>query len=147
MTAFDVPADSLIKTLAKELRERKSDTVQAPVWMSVAKTGVDRELPPEDPDFWYIRAASLLRKLYFRQPVGVLRLRKLYGGRRNRGVRPDRFRPGSGAIIRHLLHQLEKAGLVKTVQGKGRILSPEGHSLLDRLANEIQEQIGGPKKH
>lgn len=138
LTAFTVPADALIKRLAEELRENKSDSLKAPDWMLVAKTGVSKELPPENPDFWYIRAASLLRKLYFRQPVGVFRLKKTYGGRRNRGVKPDRFRPGSGAIIRQLFQQLEKAGLVKTVQGKGRVLTPEGHSLLDNLANEIQ---------
>jgi ribosomal protein S19E (S16A) len=67
--------------------------------------------------------------------VGVERLRTRYGGRKNRGVRPARFRKSSGKIIRTILQQLEKAGLVETLKERqfGRRLTPKGRNFLDSI--------------
>ena len=48
---------------------------------------------------------------------------------------------GSGAIIRKALQQLEAAGLVETVKGKGRVVTNKGRSLLDKLATEIKKEL------
>jgi small subunit ribosomal protein S19e len=97
---------------------------------------VHRQLPPAQPDWWYTRCASVLRRIYIDGPVGVQRLRSLYGGRRNRGVRPDRHERAGGAIIRNSLQQLEKAGYVKSVK-EGRVVTPAGMSFLDKVATEM----------
>ena len=73
-------------------------------------------------------------------PVGVMSLRTFYGGKKDRGVTPEVFRKGSGAIIRNALHQLEDAGLVEKVEG-GRVVSPKGRSFLDKTAGEIIKDI------
>ncbi len=141
VTALDVPADLLIKRVAEKLK-KEYEQVKPPVWAYFAKTGVHKERPPQDPDWWYMRAASILRKLYKSgQPIGIERFRVIYGGRMNRGVAPERFAKASGAVIRKILQQLEAAGLVRKVPGKGRELTPQGRSLLDRAAKEIMQEL------
>lgn len=84
--------------------------------------------------------ASLLRRIYLDGPVGVNRLRTWYGGRKDRGARPERFRRGSGAIVRKGLQQLEKLGFVEKTD-EGRIITPEGRSFLDKLSHKIKKKI------
>jgi len=139
-TPYDVPASLLIERLARYLKNNV-DSVMPPEWAPFVKTGVHKERPPENPDWWYIRCASLLRKIYIKGPIGIERLRSEYGGRKDRGVRPEHTKKGSGAIIRNALKQLEDANLVKTLAGKGRIITPEGRRLLDLLSTEIKREL------
>lgn len=108
-----------------------------PDWALFVKTGVHRETVPRNADWWYIRAASILRVCYKQGPIGVSKLRNKYGGKQNRGVRPDKFARASGKVIRTILQQLQTAELVKehTVgTHKGRIATPAGASLLVKAA-------------
>ena len=73
-------------------------------------------------------------------------LRTFYGGKKDRGVRPEVFRKGSGSIIRTALHQLENAGLVEKVEG-GRVVTPEGRSFLDKMSGEIIKDIPELEKY
>jgi len=139
-TPYDVPASMLIDRVAKYLKNNV-DSIRPPDWAPFVKTGVHKERPPENPDWWYIRCASLLRKIYLKGPIGIQRLRSEYGGRKDMGVRPEHTRKGSGAIIRNALKQLEDANLVKTVDGRGRIVTPEGRRLLDLLSTEIKREL------
>ena len=140
-TARDVRADLLIEALKEELKSIES--IKPPEWAFYRKTGAHKERPPIQDDWWYIRAASILRTLYMngRRPVGVERLRTKYGGRKDRGVRPERFVKGSGHVIRLILQQLEQAGLVEKVEGKGRRITPKGISLLDRVAAKLVREL------
>lgn len=133
-TVYDVPPDLLIRQVGEELKKRREIT--PPQWAAFAKTGVHREMPPEQPDWWYTRTASILRRLYIDGPVGVQRLRSVYGGKRDRGSRPNRFRKGSGAIIRKAMQQLEAAGLVEKNR-LGRSISPAGKKFLDEIAHRL----------
>jgi small subunit ribosomal protein S19e len=137
-TAFDVATEQLIPRIAEELK--KSKEVTPPAWASYAKTGAFRERRPTSPDWWYVRCASILRRLYAKGPTGVARLRTAYGGHKRRGVRPGHFARGSGSVIRKALQQLEKAGLVEHEKGSGRRLSNKGRSFLDRLAHMMRTQ-------
>ncbi|MDH7516751.1 MAG: 30S ribosomal protein S19e [Candidatus Thermoplasmatota archaeon] len=148
-TVYDVPAKDLIDTVAKKLREEK--TIVPPEGCSYWRTGVDKEKPPENRDWWYTRCASVLRKLYITDAIGVERLRAEYGGNRDRRTKPNRVRKASGAIVRRALQQLEQAGYVTKVRGKGRVLTPKGRSFLDKTSYEvlqnIQENYPGLKKY
>ncbi len=139
-TARDVRADLLIDRVAEELK--KLEEIKPPEWASLVKTGSHKQRPPQQEDWWYIRAASVLRTVYLHGPVGVERLRTKYGGRKDRGVRPEHFRKASGHIIRLILQQLEEAGLVEKVPGRGRKITRKGASLLDRKAAEILKEQG-----
>jgi len=140
-TVYDVPADHIIRRVAEELKKRKE--IVPPAWAAFAKTGVHKEMPPEDPDWWFIRAAAVLRRVYVDGPLGVERMRSFYGGKKNRGSRPNAFRKGSGSILRKAFQQLEAAGLI--IHDKtGRKVSPAGMSFLDNLSHEVKSTPPAP---
>lgn len=74
-------------------------------------------------------------------PIGVERLRAQYGGRKDRGVRPEHSGKGAGGNIRKIFQQLEAAGLVENIKGHGRVLTSEGRRLLDTLATELKTEL------
>lgn len=139
-TPYDVPPSILIERLAKYLKDNV-DAIKPPEWVPYVKTGAHAERAPQNPDWWYVRCASLLRKVYIKGPIGIEHLRSEYGGRKDRGTRPEHTRKGGGAIIRKALQQLEKAGLVETIRGKGRVITSEGRRLLDSLSADIKEEL------
>jgi small subunit ribosomal protein S19e len=135
-TPLDLPSDVLIDGLSKFLKENVGE-VAPPTWALTAKTGSHRERPPADADWWYNRCASLLRKLYLHGPVGVARLRVEYGGRLRRGTHIEHSRASGGSAIREPLQQLQKAGFIAVEAKKGRKLTPEGVSLLNRVTADL----------
>ncbi|MHA1681712.1 MAG: 30S ribosomal protein S19e [Promethearchaeota archaeon] len=133
---YTVSPDLLIGKVAEKLKSYSE--INPPLEVKFWKTSCAREFPPEEPEeFWYVRSASLLRKLAIKNNIGIRKLRKVYGSRQRRGHRPKHSRPAAGKIIRRCLQQLEKAGLVKINDGAGRSLTPAGKSLLDKTAHEI----------
>ncbi|MEM4782610.1 MAG: 30S ribosomal protein S19e [Halalkalicoccus sp.] len=140
-TFYDVPAEALIE----ELSDRLADRIEPPEWAAYAKSGAGRELPPEQEDFWTVRAASLLRKVAVDGPVGVERLATHYGdakrGSNRYTVAPPKQTDGSDNVIRTILQQLEDEGLVSQQGDAGRVLTPEGRSLLDETAGEVLSSI------
>lgn len=141
-SAFTVPAELLIKKLAEELKSQ-GDKFSPPEWSTFVKLGVSRENRPMfgHEDWWFVRTASILRKIYIKGPIGVQHLRKEYGGRKNRGKKPMKTFRGSGSIIRKSLQQLEKTGYLAQQGKKGRIITAEGRSFVDKVALEIQKNI------
>lgn len=111
------------------------DEFQQPEWLGFVKSGAGKMRSIDDPDFWYKRAASILRQMHIRGIVGVGRLRTRYGHRKNRGMKPARHYKGSGKIVRLLLQQAEAAGLVEKVKGKhaGRQLTFKGKQLMESI--------------
>ncbi len=136
VTAREVNPQKLVERTKEELK--KFEKIKPPAWSFFVKSGSHKERPPEQPDFWYIRAASILRRIYLDGPVGVERLRTYYGGRKRRGTEPAKFRKASGNIIRKILQQLEKAGLVEKTK-KGRKITSKGQAFLDRIAYEVSK--------
>jgi small subunit ribosomal protein S19e len=145
VTLYDVPADALIEDVA----ERLEDRIEQPEWMDFVKTGQTRELPPQQEDFWYVRAASLLRKVAMDGPVGVDRLSTEYGGRKKGSTRyrvaGKHSESGSKKVIRTILQQLEDEGLVATAGGEGRKVTDEGQSFLDNAAADVLESLDRPE--
>ncbi len=136
MSIFVVEPLKLINTIAEKLREFPD--IKPPKGSEFWKTAFFKELAPVDSEnFWYIRSASLLRKVKKLGPIGVNRLRKRYGGRNRHGSGLNHSAKGSGKIIRVALQQLEKAKLIQKTRKGGRVVSPEGISLLERTAYSI----------
>jgi small subunit ribosomal protein S19e len=144
-TLYDVPAEDLIEAVAAELEGR----IEEPDWVEFTKSSVDRELPPQQDDFWHVRAASLLRKVAMRGPVGIERLATEYGGAKhgtNRyRVAGTEHTGGSRKIIRTALQQLEEEDLVETAKGEGRRLTDEGRSFLDSVAGDTLADLDRPE--
>lgn len=139
---YDVSPNELIERAAVELA--KMPEIAPPEWAKFVKTGHFRQRPPAREDWWYMRSAAVLRSVYKLGPIGVEKLRTKYGGKKDRGHKPAKFFRASGNILRKVLQQLETAQLVKQATvgvHKGRVITPKGRSLLDKLATEI----AGPK--
>lgn len=139
VTVYDVQAGDLIHQAADEL-EDEYDGVDAPEWSNYVKTGVNNERAPEQDNWWYIRSAAVLRKVYMNGPVGVEKLRTAYGSENRRGHQTEHFQKASGKVIRTVLQQLGDAGLVEIEEGEGRKITPEGQSFLDNLAKEVHPE-------
>ena len=143
MAIYDVNPSILIQRAADELK--KDASFKAPDWAKFAKTGMSRERAPMQLDWWHIRAAAVLRKIYILGPVGTSKLRRKFGGRKNEGMAPERFHIGAGNHLRKMLQQFEKAGFAKQVEKgvhKGRVLTPKGQAFLERIASEMLKEQG-----
>ena len=149
-TYYDIPANMLISALADKLSDSKD--IVAPDWSEYVKTGVDRERPPTQENWWTIRAASLLRKVAKQGPIGVTTIAQTYGTVMNNGAGPNTPGVASRHIIRTALQQLEAAGLVEMVSTKevdteegkqqlysGRKLTSAGQKLLDEVAHSCRD--------
>ena len=148
MSLYDVPGDKIIPIVVEEIK-KSAPQVKAPSWAVFVKTGVSRERPPTQTDWWHIRAASMLRRVSILGPVGTSKLAVKYGGRKNRGHKPSHFYIGSTNITRKILQQLEKAGLIKHgAKGvhKGRMITPKGQSMLDKASDVIEQKVEGPRQ-
>jgi small subunit ribosomal protein S19e len=136
MSVFVVQPEKLIETLSNKLKEYPE--ISPPKGSEFWKTAFFKELAPIDSEnFWYIRCASILRKVKKFGPIGVNRLRKYYGGKNRKGKGLNHSAKASGKIIRVALQQLGEASLLEMKEKKGRVLSSEGISLIERTAYEI----------
>ena len=143
MTTFhDVPTNLLLPVLAERMESH--DSISRPEWALHVKTGVHRERPPTQDNWWEIRSAAVLRKVAIHSPIGVNHLSQMFGGARDRGSAPSRAKSGSRHITRTVLQQLEQAGLVETKKNTagtitlGRVLTPAGHKLINEVAHEVR---------
>ncbi len=137
VTAFTIPSDSLIKRLANELKEK--NIITAPKWSAWVKTGHFKEDKPLQEDWYFVRSAAVFRKIYIRGPIGIVALRKQFGSKKNRGSVPNKASLGSGAVIRNIVQQLEKAGFVQPHAVEGRVITIQGKKFIDSLCKELKE--------
>ncbi|MBA0824995.1 hypothetical protein Goarm_021623, partial [Gossypium armourianum] len=68
--------------------------IELPPWTDVVKGGKLKELPPYDPDWYYIRAGGYM------------------GGAKRNGSRSSHFCNSSGSIARHILQQLQNVNII-----------------------------------
>jgi small subunit ribosomal protein S19e len=138
-TVREVPASKLIPALAQELK--KVDTITPHKAAMFVKSGVNAQRPPDQPDFWYLRTAAILRKVYLTGPVGTQRLRTVYGGKKRGTHKPAHHRKAGGKFIRTMLQQLEKSGFVakREKAPHGRVITPKGQKIVDRVATRVEK--------
>merc|ERR1712178_49379 len=125
VTVKDVSAHDFVIAYAAHLK--RTGKVEVPKWADLVKTATFKELAPYDPDWYYIRAASMARKIYIRGGVGVGAFRKMYGGRKNNGTCPEHYKKASGGIVRDILQGLEAMKILEQeAGGKGRKITQTG---------------------
>jgi small subunit ribosomal protein S19e len=137
-TVLDVKGSELVKLAAQKLK----GTLKKPNYLNYVKSGSHRERVPNDPDFWYMRSASILRQVYLNGPIGVSSLRTRYGAKKEHSVHRHHHIRAGGSIISDAFVQLESVGLIKKTK-KGRVITPHGKSFLDKLSKEITGTQGG----
>ena len=139
MTIYDIEAQEYNLKLAEALKQIPE--FKQPEWSTLIKSGPAKERPIDDPDFWHKRAASILRQIYKKKNVGVIRLKTKYGSKKNRGYQPETFKKAGGKIIRTILQQADQAGfteIAKAVKGAkakrlGRQLTTKGKEFLEDI--------------
>ena len=135
VTVKDVAADLFIKAYAQHLK--RQGKIEIPKWVDYVKTSPAKELAPYDPDWFYIRCASIARKVYLRPGTGVGALTKVYGSNYRRGTRSEHFRKANSGMLRYMVQQLEKVKVIEQ-SGKGRKISKIGQQDLDRIAAQVR---------
>ncbi len=134
---MDLTSVNPYKHVLKVAEKLKEMGLEKPEFVDYVKSGSDRERPPENPDFFYIRAAAILRKLAKGKPLGVNRLRNMFGKRKKGKRKPEKKRKTGGKIIRVAMQNLEKLNLVEKTK-KGRVITSKGMKLLAQCAKEIK---------
>jgi small subunit ribosomal protein S19e len=133
----DVSPALFINAYAQHLK--RSGRMAIPKWVDIIKTASYKELAPYDPDWFFVRAASMARKIYLRGGhVGVGAFRKIYGGRKNNGSKPSHYKKASGGVARYILQELEKLKVLEKDPKGGRRLTALGRRDLDRIAGSVK---------
>ena len=143
VSVHDVPSGKLITALAVQMKEVPG--VEQPDWAYFVKTGSHAERPPTNSDWWFTRAASLMRKLYLHGPIGLGDLKRAYGGSKALRYYPKHHRDAGGSSIRRILKQLEQAELVAKTP-KGRVLSSKGRAMIDKASKNVFASISEENK-
>jgi small subunit ribosomal protein S19e len=134
----DVDSHKFINAYAAFLK--RQGKLPVPGWVDTVKTGVAKELPPQDQDWFYVRAAAVARHVYLRKTVGVGRLRKVHGVAKNRGSRPSHHVAASGSVDRKVMQALEQINVLEQDEEKGgRRITQSGQRDLDRIAQTVAE--------
>lgn len=132
-TVYDVRAEPLIQEVAEDLQ----DKFDAPEWTRYVKSGNSKDNPPQQEDWYHVRSAAILRRIYTDGPLGVSKLRTIYGGKQDNGHGPGHHGKASGKVIRTALQNLEETGLLETEEGEGRKITNEGKSFLDERSEQV----------
>ena len=80
-TIFETDTNALIDKTAGELKK----LIKAPDYAMYVKTGAGKERPPTDREWYYKRAASILRSIYLKKIMGVNKLKVKYATKKNKG--------------------------------------------------------------
>ena len=138
-SVYDLNAQEYNLKLAEALKNVPE--FEQPEWSFFVKSSPSKERPIDDEDFWYKRAASILRQVYLRGFVGVNRLRTKYGSKKNRGYAPEKFMKAGKKIIRVILQQSDRVGFTEIFipakgvksQKPGRRLTEKGKEFLEGI--------------
>ncbi|CAP69201.1 uncharacterized protein PODANS_7_11570 [Podospora anserina S mat+] len=141
VTVRDVDAHKFVGAYAAFLK--RQGKLPVPGWVDTVKTGPAKEMPPQDIDWFYVRAAAVARHVYLRKTVGVGRLRRVHGSAKNRGSRPSHHVEASGSVDRKIMQALEKIQVLEQDEEKGgRRITQQGQRDLDRIAQTVAEAEG-----
>lgn len=141
MKVEQVCPTKFIDVLSRKLKEEKK--ISVPAEAEYIKTGHGKEHAPESPDWYFVRTASILRKLYVEElknpgrcknGLGTLWFSRVYTTLKNNGHKPSHTVTGSKSLVRRILQTLEGANLVSQVPKGGRKLTAAGHQYLQEVA-------------
>ena len=138
VTLKDVDSEKFVTLYSAYLK--KQGKVPVPKWVDIAKTGIQCELAPSDPDWFYVRIASVARQVYFRPGSGIGGLRKRYGASYQKNCIRAHFQKAAGGPIRKALQALETIGVLEKRPDGGRQITKKGAQDLDRIAESAASQ-------
>ncbi|KAF0852993.1 40S small subunit ribosomal protein eS19 (rpS19) [Andalucia godoyi] len=135
VTVKDVDAQKFIAAYAAHLK--KSGKLEVPKWADLVKTATQKQHGPYDADWFFVRCASIARRIYLQPGLGIKSLNAKYGGAEKIGFHPNRFHAASGSVNRAAIHALEKLKVIEKHGVAGRKVSRDGQKDVDRIAVQI----------
>ena len=138
-SVYDLDAQEYNLKLAEALKNIPE--FEQPEWSFFVKSSPSKERPIDDEDFWYKRAASILRQVYKRKFLGVNRLKTKYGSKKNRGYAPEKFMKAGGKIIRTILQQSDVAGFTEIVKPNKGVKSEKPGRRITEKGKEFMEGV------
>eukprot|EP00759_Apiculatamorpha_spiralis_P007309 PhF_6_TR14306/c0_g1_i1/m.22975/K02966/RP-S19e, RPS19; small subunit ribosomal protein S19e len=130
----DVDADQWIKGFAAHLKQQGQ--LDVPEFVDFAKTGISRVLSPQNPDWYYVKAAAVLRRVYLRPFTGIGGLRRVFAKTWGRS-RPQHLVLAAGGVTRKVLQSLEKLNLLTKSEDGGRVITKSARRDCDRIAMKV----------
>lgn len=135
-TVRDVPANKWCKAVAQQLK--REGKIFVPTCSDLTKTSHGRERAPQSNDWYYMRCASVMRRIYVRPGTGYGGLSKAYGNLKNRGCKPERTIRAATGPLHWACKSLEGLKLITKGKGKGRVMTPAGKKLADTVAFNVK---------
>ncbi|KII62427.1 40S ribosomal protein S19-1 [Thelohanellus kitauei] len=141
----DVDPSEFVFELSKSLQKKSG--IELPEFTTFCKTSHGKEHAPYRKDWFFVRMASMARRLYTEQGMGVGHFTRIYGVGKRNGTRPKHHVDGSGSVSRKALQLLGKLNIVEIDQvNGGRRLTAQGRKELDAVANVVLNKMKA-KKH
>ncbi len=114
MSLYDVPQQELVERVAVALQ--KVEQIKPPEWALFAKISSQNEKPPVRSDWWYVRAASVLRRIALLGPVGVSKLSIKFGGKKIEVTRHPDLRLQEEIIFAKFFNNLKKLDFASRIK-------------------------------
>mmetsp|Transcript_3857 Transcript_3857/g.5159 ORF Transcript_3857/g.5159 Transcript_3857/m.5159 type:complete len:339 (+) Transcript_3857:3-1019(+) len=140
-TVREVPAPALLKFVAADLRDKFK--IKVPEEAMFIKTGCHNQRAPMDDDWFYTRAAAVLRHTYLAKKwMSVGKLRRVFSGKQNRGHRPWKTKKAAGGNIRKAFQELVAIRLVeKNPEGRGHRITERGRRYLNIMSTKVSKML------
>jgi len=135
-TVRDVPANKWVKAMAQQFK--REGKIQVPNCADLVKTCHGRERAPQSNDWYYLRAAAVLRRIYLRPGTGYGGLGKAFAVKKNRGSKPERTIKAAVGPLHWACKALESLKLIAKGKSKGRVLTREGRKRADTVAFNVK---------
>ena len=145
-TVRDVPANKWVKAMASHFK--REGKILVPTCTDFLKTSHGREKAPQNHDWYYYRAAAVLRRIYLRPGTGYGGMSKAFGNKKNKGSKPEATVRAATGPIHWACKSLEGLKLIGKGKSKGRVLTRTGRKQCDSVAFnvKIHRRIVGTKK-
>ena len=98
MTVLDVDYNVFINALANKLKA--DGKLAQPDWTQFVKTGVTRQYSPNEQNWYYLKAAAILRRVYIQGPLGIKDFRKIFASEKQSCVGKSHHVLASGKLCR-----------------------------------------------
>ncbi|EAN88197.1 putative ribosomal protein S19 [Trypanosoma cruzi] len=116
---------------------KQEGKLMVPNCTEIVKSSHGRERAPQNPDWYYIRCAAILRAVYMRPGVGYGGLSKRFSSKKNRGSRPEITVRASKGLLHWGCKSLTKLGLIEKCESSGHRITKNGRKLADAIAFKV----------
>ncbi len=134
---YRVKATPLIEAIKETLKTKNE--IELPINWDLIKTSHGKEFSPEDPNWFYVRMASIVRTVMCKGTVSLKTLARKHSCRKNSGVRPSRYAKASDFVNESAVEQLIKIGWFNFKSEKD-ILTAPAKEVLGEIIEKISHE-------